>query len=441
MYIRKWCRLCNQPLPVQPALSLTPTPPANEFVREPMVIQEVFPLDLYICSSCGHVQLPVVVDPARLFEHYVYVSGTSPVFVDHFCLYAEQMISRFSLQPRDLVIDIGSNDGTLLKFFKSRYMRVLGIDPAVEIAAQANQDGIPTLPMFFSLDLAKRLNAQISARASRLGDIPPMLPSTLSLDMNERTKTGCASLVVANNVFAHADDLGDIADGVRRVLVPGGVFVFEVSYLVSVCENTLFDTIYHEHLAYHTLGPLILFLRRHGLQVFDAERVNTHGGSLRVYASIDLNVTMSERALQLIRAEQEHGFVSGNKCLPLDKLADKIEVLRSQLVSRLACLKLEGKRIAAFGAPAKATTLMYHFGLDRDFIDFIVDDSPLKQGLFSPGKHIPVVSSSVIEERKPDYLLILAWNFADSIIRKNQAFLDRGGKFIVPIPDYKEIGL
>ncbi len=403
---RDTCRLCGS-RDLGLVLQLTPTPPANAFVPASALsqAQETFPLDVFFCRSCGHVQLLDVVDPGVLFENYVYVSGTSPAFVAHFQRYAEDMISHLGLKPGDLVIDIGSNDGTLLRFFKKAGMRVLGIDPAKQIAADATAAGIPTLPEFFTGDVAARIVAE----------------------------HGPAALITANNMFAHADGLDFITDGIASLLRPGGAFVFEVSYLVDVYRNTLFDTIYHEHVAYHSVKPLIPFFRAHGLEMTDAIRVTSHGGSLRgiarkpdqatpaVNASVALAVS-EEEALGLDREETLKAF------------ARQIDGLKSDLVSLLRKLKSEGKSIAGFGAPAKATTLMYHFGLGTDVIDFIVDDSPLKQNLYTPGLHAPVLPASAIAERKPDYLVLLAWNFAKPIMEKNQAYRDAGGHFITPVP-------
>lgn len=407
---RSTCRLCGGGA-LELVLKLEPTPPANAFVPAAGLgrAQETFPLDVFFCGDCGHVQLLDVVDPRVLFEHYVYVSGTSPVFVKHFEDYAAQVLGRFQPQPGSLVLDIGSNDGTLLSFFKRAGHRVLGIDPAIEIARLATEAGIETLAGFFTPDLARTLRAE----------------------------RGPAAVVTANNVFAHIDDLAGVAEGVRTLLAPDGVFVFECSYLADVVEKTLFDTIYHEHLAYHAVQPLRRFLARCGLELIEAIRVDSHGGSLRAVAqtaggprpvgnSVALLVALEER-LGLDKAETFHRF------------AADIEALKAELGGLLRRLKAEGKTIGAFGAPAKATTLMYHFAIGPELIDFIIDDSPLKQGLYSPGMHIPVLSSAAIAERKPDYLVVLAWNFAQPIIAKNAAFREAGGRFIVPLPKVEVI--
>jgi SAM-dependent methyltransferase len=402
---RTTCRLCGGTHLVE-VLALAPTPPANAFVPATQLgrEQERFPLDVFFCADCAHVQLLDVVDPRLLFEDYVYVSGTSPVFVKHFDDYAGQVMDGFAVTPGGLVVDIGSNDGTLLAKFKDRGARVLGIDPARDIARRATEAGIPTLCGFFGSETAKAIRAE----------------------------HGPASAVTANNVFAHIDGLADVAEGVRALLAPDGVFVFEVSYLVDVVEKTLFDTIYHEHLDYHSVKPLIPFLRSHGLELIEAIRVDSHGGSLRAVAQpLGGPRPVGASVASAVAEEERLGL---DKADTFRRFAADIKAVGDELKGLLARLKAEGKRIAGFGAPAKATTLMYHFGIGPELVDFIVDDSPLKQGLFTPGMHIPVLPSSAIAEKKPDHLVVLAWNFAPSIIAKNAAFREAGGRFIVPLP-------
>lgn len=403
---RTTCRLCGSANPAL-AFSLAPTPPANAFVSaaDAAATQERFPLDVFFCRDCTHVQLLDVVDPRLLFEHYVYVSGTSPSFVRHFDEYSDFVAKLTGLPRGALVVDIGSNDGTLLRAFESRHgARVLGIDPARNLAEAATKAGIETLPEFFTAELAETL-------------------------ARERGK---ASVITANNVFAHVDDLGGVVDGVRSLLAPDGVFVFEVSYLLDVVGDILFDTIYHEHLAYHAVRPLIPFFERHGMELIEAVRVPTHGGSLRGIAQLRGGPRSRGASVAAALAlEQQAGL---DQLATYQALAARINALGQELGALLKDLKGQGKSIAGFGAPAKATTLMYHFGIGPQLVDFIVDDSPLKQGLFTPGMHIPVLSAQAIAERKPDYLVILAWNFAKPIIEKNAAFRERGGRFIVPVP-------
>lgn len=406
---RDACRLCGS-AHLEPALHLPPTPPANAFVAEDDRggQEPVFPLDLYFCTDCAHLQLLDIVDPALLFENYVYVSGTSPQFVKHFDDYAAEIMAtyRHAADASPLAVDIGSNDGTLLKAFARAGCRIVGIDPARDIAAAAAAEGVPTEVGFFDATWGARLRAD----------------------------HGPADYVTANNVYAHIDDLSGVTDGVRALLSPSGVFVFEVSYLADVLEKTLFDTIYHEHLSYHALAPLIGFFERHGLELIGAQRIGTHGGSLRgVVQPAGGPRDRDAAAIEtLLVGEREQGLGELSTYLAFDRQIDDIGTkLRALLDAELGC----GRKVAGFGAPAKLTTLMYRFALGPEHIDYIVDDSPWKQGLYTPGRHIEVVSAAALAERKPDVLVIFAWNFADAIIAKQQAFAAAGGRFIVPLPE------
>jgi SAM-dependent methyltransferase len=404
------CRLCTSS-DLTKVLTIPATPPANAFVPAEQLdqTQQTFPLDLWYCGACGHLQLLDVVDPAVLFENYVYVSGTSPAFVKHFRGYAEHIIQSFDLKPGGLVVDIGSNDGTLLAQFKDLGLEVLGIDPAKDISAAATASGIETLNKFFDSSLAEDI----------------------------RQSHGTAQCVTANNVFAHIDDLAEIVKGIRLMLAPDGVFAFEVSYRLDVLEDTLFDTIYHEHLDYHAVKPLQAFFDANDMTLIDVERVSTHGGSLRGFAQRSDGARSVEASVaELVAVEEAAGLYQLKR---YEEFSGQIDKLGTDLRALLDDIKAQGKTVAGFGAPAKATTLMYRFGLDQSDIAYIVDDSPLKQGLYSPGLHIPVVPKEHMDKEPVDYLLILAWNFADPIIRNNQQVLENGGHFIVPVPDLKVI--
>jgi len=393
-YLRTTCRMCGG-LALRRVMALQPTPPGNNFLKESQLGQPepVYPLDLHLCGDCGHVQLGHVVDPKILYQNsYSYVSGTSPVFVSHLREYAAHVIERFGLKPGALVVDIGSNDGTALRFFAEAGMRVLGVDPAVEIAARATQSGIPTVCDFFSHDLAVRL----------------------------RTDHGPAAFITSHNACAHIDGLDGVFAGVEHWLDDAGVFGCEVGYFLDVFENTWFDTIYHEHLDYHTVGPFRRLLSRVGMMPLRVERVSPQGGSID--ALIEL-----ERAAGLGAPATFAAF------------AERISTIGATLRDLLAGLKRDGKSIAGYGAPTKATTLMAHFGLGRDHLDFIVDDNPLKQGLFSPVSHIPVMAPDELYRRRPDYLLVLAWNFAEPIMSAHRRFAEEGGRFVVPMPEARVV--
>jgi len=402
---RQTCRLCGGRRLTR-VLELAPTPPANAFVsREELnKPQPCFPLDVFFCEDCFHVQLLDVVDPSVLFENYVYVSGTSPSFVAHFENYAKGVLDQFKPAPGSLVLDIGSNDGTLLRFFQRAGMKVLGIDPARNIAEEATRNGIQTLTAFFNPQLAGEICSQ----------------------------HGAAKVITANNVFAHIDNLDGVVEGIRKLLAPDGVFVFEVSYLADVFEKTLFDTIYHEHLDYHSVKPLVPFFKRLGMELIEARRVSSHGGSLRGIAQLKGGPhPVGQSVAEAVASEEKLGL---DRAETFRQFGVNINSLKSQLGKLLRELKAAGKKIAGFGAPAKATTLMYHFEIGPELIDFIADDSPLKQNLFTPGYHVPVLPAAAIYERRPDYVLILAWNFAGPIMKSHRAYADAGGHFIVPIP-------
>lgn len=404
VYRRDTCRLCGGK-DLELVLRLTPTPPADDYVPAERLhkVQETYPLDLFLCHECAHAQLLDVVPPEALFGNYIYLTASSPGLVEHFRRYAEQVLTRVGPPKGSLVVDVGSNDGVLLKFFQEGGMRVLGIDPAREIARKATDSGIETLPAFFTSELAHRI----------------------------KTERGPAAIITANNVFAHADNLADVTEGIRDLLAPSGVFVFEVSYLVDLIQGMVFDYIYHEHLCYHSVKPLDKFFRRHAMELIHVERISTKGGSLRGTAQLAGGPRqVSPSVARLITLEEDLGLHHSEY---FKLFATKIDSLKAELGSLLIDLRAEEKTIAGYGASATVTTLTYQFDLG-DVMSFIVDDNPSRQGLFSPGFHIPVVAPQALYERKPDYVIILAWRFSDLILKKHQAFLAQGGHFIVPLP-------
>ncbi|MES2176525.1 MAG: class I SAM-dependent methyltransferase [Gemmatimonadota bacterium] len=405
-YHKTTCRLCDS-TDLSLVLSLTPTPPGNHFVtaenrNKP---QPVYPLALNMCEACKHVQLTHCVDPVILYQtNYSYVSGTSPVFVAHLREYADTITADYAFSAGALAIDIGSNDGTALGFFKDKGFRTLGVDPATEVVASANARGIETICDFFGYDVAAR----------------------------NREQYGPAALINSHNACAHIDDLAGVIRGVEHWLGDDGLFVMEVGYFLDVYENGWFDTIYHEHVDYHTVMPLVPFFRAHGLEIVDVQHVSPQGGSIRVIAQKAGGRHPVKPTVEAFgQLERDHGL---DRSETLRAFGAKIDGIKHRLGEMVSTLKGQGASIAAFGAPTKATTLLSHFGLGQA-LDFLVDDNPLKQNLFSPGHHIPVLPATALYERKPDYLIILAWNFAEDIMRKHAAFLEQGGKFILPMPE------
>jgi hypothetical protein len=402
-YRRETCRLCSS-RNLSSVLKLTPTPPANSFVDHAKLgqQQQCYPLEVFRCSECGHLQLIDIIDPRELFSHYVYVSSTSPVMVAYLKNQAEVMIQRSGLMPGDLVVEFGSNDGTLLRFFKEAGMRVLGVDPAANVAPP--QADIQNIQDFFGIAIGEEI----------------------------RKQHGPAKLICAYNVCAHIDDLQGAIAGVKALLDPQGQFVFEVGYLLDVYQKSLFDTIYHEHVDFHHVTPLKRFFDGQGLRLLHTEKSDIQGGALVGYVGWP-EMLEEESIGQMIAEEDLAGLNSADTFLVWGQ---RIRNIGDQLLSTLRELKLHEKSIVAYGATAKATTMMYHFGITGELVDYVVDDNPLKQGLFTPGLHLPVYSPSRLYEKpRPDFILILAWNFADSIISRHAELRSAGTRFLVPLPN------
>lgn len=407
-YVRETCRLCDSTR-MRPVMSFANTPPGNHFVSEEDlgIEQKSYPLRVNFCDNCAHLQLSVVVDPKILYQKkYSYVSATSPIFVEHLCNYAHIMVDKFNLSHRSLVIDIGSNDGTTLSFFKRAGCKVLGIDPAIEIVQRANANGIETLCDFFNLGIAEKNVDQY----------------------------GKANLITSHNACAHIDDLQNVIKGVKHWLADDGIFIMEVGYLLDVYKNGWFDTIYHEHLDYHSVAPLIPFFTQMGMEVIDVEWVKPQGGSIRVFVQKKNGpFPIQESVMRFVNLEKKEGLHDAET---FTKFNERIGRSKQSLQTVLQKIKQQGKTIAGYGAPTKATTLLSHFELG-DVLSFIVEDNKLKQGLYTPKYHIPVLSADALYEKKPDYLLILAWNFAENIMERHRAYRSSGGKFIVPLPEAK----
>lgn len=409
VFRRNNCRLCGSNN-FEFALKLSPTPLADSYIKKERLNEEqkLYPLDLMLCKKCGLSQILDVVNPEIIYRDYIYVTTSSMGLSDHFKGYAEHVIKKLGIKKESLVADIGSNDGTLLRHFKESGMKVLGIEPSVETAKHATEQGIETLPEFFSEVLSRKI-------------------------VKEK---GRVALVTINNLFANVDDLIDMTKGIRNILDDDGVFVFESFYLSDQIKNMVFDFTYHEHLSYFSLKPLKYFFEKYDLELFDVERVPTKGGSLRYFVQHKCGKkNRSHYVQELIDQEIELGLHDVDL---FKKFEERINIQKKKSNDLLDSIKREGKTIAAFGGSATSTTLIYHFGL-MDKIEFIVDDNPVKQNTFSPGCHIPVLPSKEIYNKKPDYILILAWRYFETIIKNNRKFIDQGGQFIVPLPELKVI--
>jgi C-methyltransferase C-terminal domain/Putative zinc binding domain/Methyltransferase domain len=400
------CRLCGSTR-LDHVLPILPSAIGDAFVTADRLNekQDLYPLDCYLCLDCGHLQNLDVVDPDILFRDYTYRTSVSLGLVEHFKRYAQSVVSTLAIPKGSLVAEMGSNDGSLLKAFKNEGMRVQGIDPARDIAAAATADGIPTIPDFFTSALARRI----------------------------KSEQGEAKLFCANNVFAHIDNMSDVVTGIRSLLADDGAFVFEVSYIVDMIDNMVFDTIYHEHVSHHALIPLETFLNKHDMTLFHVARTGTKGGSIRAFAQ-PKSTGKRPRAAELseLFAEEERRGITKPKIYR--DWFDAIEKAKRSVLATLDQAIADGKTIAAYGASTTTTTLLYHFELESR-IKFIVDDNPLKQGCFSPGAHIPVLPSAELATKKPDIVVVLAWIYAEPILKRNQAYIDAGGAFLLPLPE------
>jgi len=364
-----------------------------------------FPLTTCLCLNCGLVQTREVVDPEILYKNYVYISSFSQTMADHFQNLAKSLVSRFNLTSSSLVVEIGSNDGTLLQLLKNLGMKVLGIDPAKNLAKVANQNGIETWDTFFNNAVAKRI---------------------------VKEKQVEVSLVIGTNVFAHIDNLDDVLEGLNLMLGDRGVFVAEFPYLVDLVQGTQFDTIYHEHLSYFSVKPLVHLFDRFNLELFDVERTPVHGGSIIIYVRKKVpEPTASKNVGQLLTLEEK---LKIHDIKTLKSFAKNVEKIKKDLILLLTRLKKQNKKIVGFGAPAKGNILLNYCGIDNKLVDYLTDNIPYKHGLYSPGTHLQVFPQEKIAQDKPDYVLLLAWNFKEEILGKLKDYRKQGGKVIIPIP-------
>lgn len=403
---RTKCRLCDSS-EIELVCPLKPTPIAEKYrvSREEARQIPSVPLDLYRCASCSHVQILDLVDSSFLFDaNYTYRSGQTKGIIEHFQKYATDAWNRLDLKPGDLVAEVGSNDGTLLSEFKARGLRVIGIDPASRIAQEANARGIETIDGFFTPKVAEQIKA----------------------------KHGKAKLVVANNVFAHADDLQSIACGISQLLTEDGVFMFEVSYVKDVLDHCLLGTIFHEHFSYHAVKPMQTFLRRYGMELFHVARNTIQGGSIIMSARAPRAGYVVDSSLSDILALEE--CTGLNNRSSLESFAKKLCKLEEQTTAFVHRVKKQGRTIAGFGAARSGTTLIAQLEIG-DVIDCIFDDHPEKEGKFSAGFGIPIYKTSEIATRKPDYIIILAWVFAKKIMASNPAYTEAGGHWVTCVPE------
>jgi novobiocin biosynthesis protein NovU/D-mycarose 3-C-methyltransferase len=396
------CRICGHE-DLRRFLDLGETPLANAFVApaQAAASEPRYPLEVARCADCSLVQLTVVVDPEVMFRDYLYASSASAPLLPHFDELAESLAGGL-VPPGSLAVEFGSNDGVLVRALRDHGLRALGVEPATNLARKANDDGLETINEFFTPDVAVRI----------------------------RDDRGLAHAIIGNNVLAHIDDLDGVMASVDALLAPDGVFVAEVPYLPDLLERVEYDTVYHEHLSYFHLTPLQRLFTSHGFELFDVVHLPIHGGSVRINAARRGARPPTERLTRrLVDEDQKLGDAR-----PYSDFAAKVRQQRAALVTLLRDLKRQRKRLAGYGATAKGNTMLNYCGIDGTLLDYIADTTPYKQGLLTPGTHIPVRAESSLERARPDALLLLAWNYADAIVARHQPYLRGGGTFIHPIP-------
>lgn len=403
------CLGCESKLPGA-FLDLGEMPLANSYLepKNQDKKEAYYELAVAYCPKCHLVQLTHRVAPDDLFSNYLYFSSISDAFLKH----AEDMVasltSQFALDDTSLVLEIGSNDGYLLQFFKQRGIPVLGIEPAKNIAKVANQKGIPTLDIFFGSSSANKI-------------------------LREK---GQADIIIGNNILAHVPRVNDFLLSVNSCLKPTASAIFEFPYLKDLLDHTEFDTIYHEHVFYYSLSAIKILAERAGLQLYDVHHQDIHGGSLRVFLQKERRHKVSTNVRKMLLEEEQYGI--RDKGL-YNNFGEKVGKLKARLVELLTELKKAGKTIAAYGAAAKGNTLLNYIGIDNNVIDFVVDRSPHKQGFLLPGTKIPILHQDELLKKMPDYTLILAWNFAEEILAQQAEYRKRGGKFVIPIPEIQVV--
>ncbi len=398
------CRSCQAEL-TETFVDLGQQPLSNAYLTDPQLrdMEPFYPLQAYVCSECLLVQVPEYASPETIFSEYAYFSSCSDSWLEHCRRYAAAAIDRFALGDGSRVVEVASNDGYLLQYFRDAGVEVLGIEPAANVARAALDKGIDTRVAFFGEATAREL----------LADRP-------------------ADLLIGNNVLAHVPDLNDFIAGLRVALGEGGTITMEFPHLLNLMEHNQFDTIYHEHFSYFSLYAVERAFERHDLRLFDVDRLATHGGSLRIYACHAEDPRAARQALHALRDEERDRG--------LDRLETyrgyqaRLDALKCDLLSFLIDARRQGKRVVGYGAPAKGNTLLNYCGVRRDLLEFTVDRNPYKQGRYLPGTHVPVHSPERIDDARPDYVLILPWNLTDEIVGQMDHVRRWGGRFVVAVP-------
>lgn len=403
------CRFCSSPLE-HTFVDLGASPLANSYLNSQQLLQmePFYPLHVQVCANCFLVQLPLWQSPDAIFSDYAYFSSYSESWLNHASSYVRMMVKRFAFDSNSHVVEIASNDGYLLQYFKERNIPILGIEPAKNVAKAAEAAGIPTLVEFFGTALAEKL-----AAAGRRAD-----------------------LLIGNNVLAHVPDVNDFVSGMKTILNPRGIITMEFPHLMRLMDETQFDTIYHEHYSYFSFTTVEKIFLSHGLTIFDVQELPTHGGSLRIFVrhTEDGSRPVDGRVSDLIDRERANGFTRMEHYL---SFSERVMETKRNILEFLIAAKREGKSVAGYGAPAKGNTLLNYCGIRSDFIDYTVDRSPHKQSHYLPGVHIPIHGPERISETRPDYLLILPWNLKEEIMGQMSHIRSWGGQFVVFVPDVK----
>jgi len=402
---RKQCRLCSNDQ-FNLVLDLGKQPPSNAFLSKNQLKkpEKKFPLRLYVCKRCHHLQLRDVVDKKYLFSHYLYLTSANKPIIDHFQKYADSVYRKFLKSKKEpLVVEIGSNDGTLLEKISKYGVNVMGIEPAKNLAKISRKAKIKTENTFFNYNVAKKIS--------------------------NRKK---ADVIIANNILGHVDGLNNFIKGIKILLKEDGVFVFEVPHALKLIKNLEFDTVYHEHLSYFFIAPLYKWLRKNQLKIFDIQKQNVHGGTIRVFVSKSDVYKERKSVRDFIKEEKRNGI---NNKHTYDEFSNDIENLRYCLKKKIETLKAKNKIIFGYGAPAKGNVLLNYCKIDNKILDFITDTTTLKQGKFTPGTKIPIINPKNRPKNNSNMIaFLLAWNYKDTIIKNEKNFVKNGGKFLIPIP-------
>lgn len=404
------CRFCETELE-HVFVDLGEAPPSNSFLNAAQLDkpESYYPLKIFVCSNCFLVQVDEYKKANEIFDsEYAYFSSYSTSWLAHAKAYTEKMVARFDISINSLVVEIASNDGYLLQYFKEKQIPVLGIEPTESTAKVAREKGIESITEFFGESFAKKL-------------------------VLENRK---ADLLLGNNVLAHVPDINDFVEGLKVALKVDGVITMEFPHLVKLIENNQFDTIYHEHFSYFSFTTVSKIFEAHGLSIFDVEEIPTHGGSLRIYAkhNEDASKSISKNVSDLLQKEKSIGISDLNY---YKGFSEKVNEIKKDLLQFLSEQKKAGKKIAAYGAAAKGNTLLNYCGVRNDVINFVVDASPHKQGKFLPGSHIPIVNEEEIKKNKPDFIIIFPWNIKEEIINQLNYIREWGGQFVISIPKFQ----